>query len=164
MAAVLYWSMRTETKLALPREEMIAQVIRCEKRTFPRREAFDFGTELKKRNLALLIAVDDDSMTATTRMAAYMVLSFVKPGNTATLHKICVEPHYRGQGIATKALKAHAERLKSRGCSKLQLWVDENNALARKLYTSIGFEEMSSVPNYYAIGRTGVHMVLRLAS
>ena len=165
MATVLYFSMHTGKRLALPRDEMISQVTRCEKQTFSRTEALDFGTELKKRNFELIIMVDDDDNLQVNRpicMSAYMVLAFVKPGNTVILHKICVQPKYKSQGLGSKILKAQIERLRGRGCSKLQLWSDDSNVIARKMYTSIGFRKVSSVPNYYAPGRNGVQMVTYL--
>ncbi|KAL9131776.1 MAG: hypothetical protein Q9217_000381 [Psora testacea] len=168
MATVFCSSMHTGTKLVLPRDEMIAQVIRCEKQTFSRNEVLDFDIELKKRNLELIIVVDDGSMALTKQadvdVAAYMVLSFTKPGNRVTLHKICVQPKYRAQGLASRILRAQIEILKRRGCSKLQLWVDESNNLARRLYVRTGFQKVNSVVDYYAPGRTGVQMVFQLSS
>ena len=56
-------------------------------------------------------------------------------------------------------LETQAERLKKQGCTKIQLWVDEGNLPARRLYRVLGFEEMSRVNDYYAVGRTGIQML-----
>ena len=137
------------------------EVIACEKKTFARSEAFDFHSEMKKRNIELVVFVDTDHSNAKdVCVVAYIVLSFSKPGSHVFLHKICVQPGYRGQGIATQKLREITKGLKSRGCSKLQLWVKENNTLALKLYHKLGFEQVSHVRNYYGSGQNGLQMRL----
>lgn len=161
MANVIINSLRTGGKLQIAKDDLTRQVQRVEKKTFPRREAMDFNTELQKRNMDLVIIVDDAGVVtpAGPNLVAYMVFVHLKAGNAVLLHKICVSEDYRRQGIARIVLESQAERLKKQGCSKIQLWVDEGNAPARCLYKVLDLKEVSRVDDYYAVGRTGIQMI-----
>lgn len=166
MANVIIMSLRTGEKLRVAKDDLIHQVQHIEKKTFPRREAMDFYTELQKRNTDLVIIVDDPGVLTpgTPKLVAYLVLVHLKAGNVVLLHKVCVSEEYRGRGIAKTALQVQAERLKKQGCTKIQLWVDAANVPARRLYEALGLEEVSKVNDYYAVGRTGIQMLWRLSS
>lgn len=166
MATIMTISLRTGKPLPVPRQAVLPQVERAEKKNFARHEAFDFHLELKKRNLDLVIILKDDGVLPmeTPRVAAYAVFVHCKPGNSAILHKICVVDDFRRHGIATKILATQIEKYTSRGCSKIQLWVDEQNMPARSLYERAGFHETNKVEKYYAPGRTGLQMSLELSS
>ena len=164
MATITTMSLRTGKHLPVSRQAVLPQVERAEKKTFARHEAFDFHLELKKRNVDLVIVLKDDGFQPKENLVvvAYSIFVHSKPGNFVMLHKICVLDDFRRQGIATKILATQAAKYTSRGCSKIQLWVDEQNMPARSLYASAGFQEMNRVQNYYAPGRTGLQMALRL--
>lgn len=166
MANVIIKSLHTGGKLQVAKDELIHQVQHVEKKTFPRREAMDFTTELQKRNMDLVIIVDDAGLStpARPRMVAYMVFVHLKAGNAVLLHKICVSEGYRRRGIARIVLEVQAERLKKQACTKIQLWVDEGNIPARRLYKVLGLEEVSRVKDYYAVGRTGIQMLWGFSS
>lgn len=161
MANVVIKSLHTGERLRVSKDELIHQVQHVEKKTFPRREAMDFSTEIQKRNMDLVIIVDDAGVLTLARpkLAAYMVFVHLKAGNAVLLHKICVSEDYRRRGIARNVLETQAERLKKQGSTKIQLWVDEGNVPARCLYDVLGFEEVSRVDDYYAVGRTGIQML-----
>lgn len=144
-------------------QDVILQIEQAEKKSFARHEVFGFTNELKKRNVELAVIMSDAS-GADNRptLAAYLVLAFLKPGNTVTLQKICVCERFRRQGIATNLINAQVERLSTHGTVRVQLWVDGDNLPAMRLYDSIGFAEVSRVEDYYAVGRTGVRMSLSL--
>ena len=165
MAHIVIKSLHTGTNVRIAKDDVIRQVQHVEKKTFPRREALDFSTELQKRNTDLVIIVDDAGMftPATPKVVAYMVFVHLKAGNTALLHKICVDGEYRRRGIARIVLEAQAQRLKKQGCTKIQLWVDEGNGPARGLYKVLGLQETSTVNDYYAVGRNGIHMQWKLS-
>ena len=50
-------------------------------------------------------------------------------------------PVWRGRGIGRRLLEAIAGIAKERGCCKVTLEVQENNAPARRLYESVGFTQ-----------------------
>lgn len=57
------------------------------------------------------------------------------------VHDLGVAPDARGRGVG-RALLAHAEALaRALGCSKLSLEVLEDNARARRVYASFGFND-----------------------
>ena len=165
MAKVIINSLRTGESLRAAKDELIHQVQHVEKKTFPRREALDFSMELRKRNMDLVIIVDDANVITPARpkLVAYMVFVHLKAGNTVLLHKVCVDGEYRRRGIARTVLEAQAERLKKQGCTKIQLWVDEENVPARGLYNGLGLEEMSTINDYYAAGRNGIQLLWDLS-
>ena len=164
MANVIIKSLHTGKNVQVAKSELIQQVQHVEKKTFPRRDALDFSTEIQKRNTDLVIIVDDAGVFTPARpeLVAYMVFVHLKAGNAVLLHKICVGREYRRRGIARLVLEVQAERLKKQGCNKIQLWVDEANVPARHLYKGLGLEEVSKVNDYYAVGRTGIQMIWSL--
>ena len=164
MATIIAMSLQTGKHLPVSIQAVLPQVERAEKKNFARHEAFDFHLELKKRNVDLVIILKDDGIPPreTPMVAAYSVFVHCKPGNFVMLHKVCVLDGFRCQGIAKKILATQIEKYTSRGCSKIQMWVDEQNMPARSLYESAGFQEMNKVDNYYAPGRTALQMSLDL--
>jgi len=164
MATIRCLSLLTGEKIT-KKHDVIDQIEQAEKKSFAQHEAFDFHNELKKRNLELVVIIDDarDSASRPT-LVAYMVFTYMKPGSTVMLHKVCVREQFRRQGIAKDVLAAQVKRLKKQGTAKVQLWVDDNNIAARRLYNCIGFEEVSRFSDYYAVGRVGVQMALSLVS
>jgi ribosomal protein S18 acetylase RimI-like enzyme len=57
------------------------------------------------------------------------------------IHDLAVVPEHRGRGIGLALLAAAEERARARQCCKLTLEVQDENARARALYTSFGFED-----------------------
>ena len=68
---------------------------------------------------------------------------------------LAVDPAYRRQGIG-RALLAAVER--EMEAPVMILMVQQENAGARQLYLSAGYEEELELPNYYGAGRMGVRM------
>jgi ribosomal protein S18 acetylase RimI-like enzyme len=128
--------------------EILAQVSRVEKKTFPTNEAFPFGEELwrKKPNTRVLYATR--AKGSQSDLIAYAV--YVRQKGVALLHKVCVTEANRRQGVGQE------------GCQYIHLWVDGAREPARALYLRSGFEERELIPDYYAPGRTGIKMVLDL--
>lgn len=164
MSTTKYLSLHTGEKIT-KKLNIIGQIEQAEKKAFTRHEAFDFHNELKKRNLELVVIVNDAyGIGARPTLVAYMAFSHTKAGSTVVLQKVCVREEFRRQGIGKDMLAAQVQRLKGRGTAKLQLWVDDSNVAARRLYDSIGFKEVSRICDYYAMGRVGVQMALSLVS
>jgi ribosomal protein S18 acetylase RimI-like enzyme len=141
--------------------EILTQISRVEKKTFPTNEAFAFGEELwrKKPNTRVVYST---RVEGTTRkdLVAYAV--YVRQKGVALLHKVCVIETYRRQGVGQELMSYIQERLRKEGCQYIQLWVDQAREPARALYRRCGFEEREVIPDYYAPGRTGIRMVLDL--
>ncbi len=142
--------------------EILAQVSRVEKKTFPTNEAFAFGEELwrKKPNTRVLYSTRVADNSTREDLVAYAV--YVRQKGVALLHKVCVIEAYRRQGVGQQLMSFIQERLRKEGCQYIQLWVDQAREPARALYRRCGFEEREVIPDYYAPGRTGIRMVLDL--
>ncbi|KAH2097570.1 hypothetical protein KXW63_005134 [Aspergillus fumigatus] len=141
--------------------DILAQIARIEKKTFPANEAFPFGEDLwkKKPNTRVLYAVSTAS-GVPRRLVAYAV--YVRQKGVALLHKVCVVKAFRRQGIGMQLMNYIRQRLQKEGCQYIQLWVDKAREPARSLYNRSGFEEREEIADYYAPGRTGIRMVLDL--
>ena len=157
---------RKEEALAI-----LAQITRIEKKTFPAKEAFQFSDDLwkKKPNTRVIYATSKNAPPTAAPTAAgkdantivaYAV--YVRQKSTALLHKVCVAEPYRGRGVGRLLMQYVRHRLEREGCQFIQLWVDRDRAPARALYARCGFEDREVVPDYYALGRTGVRMLLAI--
>lgn len=142
--------------------EILVQISRVEKKTFPANEAFTFGEELwrKKPNTRVLYSTRVADNSTREDLVAYAV--YVRQKGVALLHKVCVIEAYRRQGVGQQLMSFIQERLRKEGCQYIQLWVDQAREPARALYRRCGFEEREVIPDYYAPGRTGIRMVLDL--
>lgn len=86
--------------------------------------------------------------------------------HTRWLHAIYLHPDARGGGVGTAlvgAAVAHAEGL---GATRVALWVNDQNAPARRMYERLGFVETGRVPGGICLGEgyvDDVLMTLKLA-
>ena len=162
MATIVMRSIQGESVECSWEEVILPKIKRCEKKNFASSEAFDFGVELKKKNMVMIVILSHP-ISATTRpeLVAYLVLQHSKSTNSVLLHKLCVVMKYRRQGVAKKMLSLETEKLRQR-CQRIQLWVHQSNAAAMNLYKSLSFEQVSKVDDYYGTGRTGIQMALEL--
>ena len=140
------------------RHRLLQDVKRIEKKTFPASEVLDFDSEVSKKNAMLQIAIK--TIDEVDEVVAYIVIVRVK--RTALLHKVCVAPQHRRQGIGQRNLLDNIQRLRVEACTFIQLWVDDTRLDARALYTSLGFGEVRRCQDYYGPGRTGIKMELSL--
>lgn len=148
--------------------DILAQIARVERKTFPSSEAFDFNAQLwrKKPNTRVIYAMDTPSIGSVapsrtfSALVAYAV--YVRQRGAALLHKVCVTESLRGKGIGYKIMEYIRQRLEKEGCYYIQLWVDDARKPARALYARCGFQDREKVYDYYAPGRTGIRMVLEL--
>lgn len=143
--------------------EVLSQITRLEKKSFPTSEAFPFGEELwrKKPNTKVLYVTRTSQVAQSqTPLIAYAL--YVRQKGTSFLHKFCVAEDFRRQGVGMQLMKYIRSRLRREGCQYIHLWVDRARGSARSLYVRNGFEEHEEFPDYYAPGRDGVKMVLDL--
>ena len=157
-ATVSVYSLSIWEPLTVPLAQVLPQVGKTERKTFPHREAMAFESELQKPNFELTLIVDE--MPAQPRLVAYAGITRTR--GTALLHKLCVVEEMRNQGIATKTLAFAIKKLEIQGCDGVQLWVDEFRESAKHLYDKFGFNVVRKVEDYYAPGRNGLRMILRL--
>jgi ribosomal protein S18 acetylase RimI-like enzyme len=58
------------------------------------------------------------------------------------LDSVAVLPEFRGQGIGSALVEAFCERAFSEGAERVGLIVEEENATAEKVYSSLGFKRV----------------------
>jgi ribosomal protein S18 acetylase RimI-like enzyme len=83
----------------------------------------------------------------------------------ATVWGVAVDPEFRKQGIAKRLLQRLIAHARNQGLLQIQLAVAVENAPARALYRSLGFESCGVVPRAMRVGDRFYdeeHMVLRL--
>ena len=140
-------------------DRLLPMINTCERKTFRSSEAMDIKSELKKKNQSLVAVIACDQGTET--LVGYLISMRTKPGNSLTLHKICIAPSFRRRGCARMLLRSWIDRVRSTS-SRMHLWVRLDNHPARQLYLSLGFTDGNKVDDYYGTGRSGLHMILDL--
>jgi len=88
------------------------------------------------RDPDLFLVAEEDGRIVGVIMGAW-------DGRRGWLHHLAVAPTHQGRGIGTALLAEVERRLKSRGCLKVNLLVHRDNGGARRLYQSLGYEEMT---------------------
>ncbi|WP_132059493.1 GNAT family N-acetyltransferase [Halorussus amylolyticus] len=98
----------------------------------------------------LLVSTTSDDSGTNDGLAGY--LTAFHDGETAYVAEIVVAPAYRREGRARRLLAAAFDRLRAEGCSRARLTVHPENDAARRLYESMGFEEVGREEDFYADG------------
>lgn len=144
----------------LPAQERIIagqKVARLERKIFPANESFDYEVELKKKNIGLILAFQNDDPET---LIGYLVYQRMK--RLAWLHKLCVIEPQRKKGIGRSLLCTMQKQMERGGGESILLWVDEHRTPARALYESCGFQQIEVRPDYYAPGRAGLKLELEI--
>jgi len=137
------------------RARLAEQVTRLEKRVFPAIEHFNYGIELKKKNVGLIVAI---KRSDPNRVVAYLVYQRMK--RLAWLHKLCVVEQEREKGLGKRLILALCAQMRRGGCQSIHLWVDESREPARALYASCQFKQCERRQDYYSNGRSALRLVL----
>jgi ribosomal protein S18 acetylase RimI-like enzyme len=109
--------------------EMLGLVRRTEPGPFLKRTV-ELGTYLGIRRAGALVAMAGERM---------------RPPGWTEISAVCTDPAYRGQGLATRLIRAVAVGIRERGDLPF-LHTTANNTTAIRLYESIGFEYRSQMP------------------
>ncbi|KAF9740793.1 hypothetical protein PMIN01_00332 [Paraphaeosphaeria minitans] len=139
------------------RESLAAKLAKFEKKLFPSSVAFDYGVELKKKNIGIILVFKE----GTQELVAYLV--YQRQKSLAWLHKLATIEQERRKGIAKCLVDFLRQQMKKGGCQTIVLWVDEARDPARALYASCGFQQIERLTNYYGPGRTAIKLSLDVA-
>ena len=90
--------------------------------------------------LVLLAYADEQPVGVAV---CFFGLSTFKARPLLNIHDLAVLPSYRGGGVGRALLRAVEEHARREGCCKLTLEVRDDNARARALYRSFGFEDFA---------------------
>jgi len=105
-----------------------------------------------------VVATESGALTNTGDqvVVGYAGLAAIAPD--ADVQTIAVAETARGIGLGRALLMNLLHHANERGCSTVLLEVAEDNPVAIELYRSVGFETISSRPDYYAPGRAALIM------
>ncbi len=94
----------------------------------------------------------------------YGFVQFQWVAGEAEITTICVLPNYRRQHFGRDLMEGLIQQLQAMKTTKLFLEVAENNAAARGLYESFGFQPSGLRKGYYADGQNAVTMVKEMSA
>ncbi len=86
-----------------------------------------------------LLVVDRHGQVVATAMCGY-------EGHRAWLNYLAVDPDLQGSGLGRMLVAHLEERMRARGCAKLQLLVRSHNRDARAFYERLGYRCDDAVP------------------
>ena len=109
-----------------------------------------FWSELAQPSRTYIAAMDAE------RLVAYAGLSRV--GTDADIQTVAVAADQQGRGLARTMLRHLLEGADASGVTHTFLEVRADNVPALHLYATLGFEEISRRPRYYADGSDAVIM------
>ena len=101
----------------------------------------DFGYILRSRNYLVLQGKIDDKVVCFVSAT----VSF----DQSDILQVCVDENWRRQGFGKELLKELENIMKEKGVKELFLEVNENNAPALALYSSMNFSVLSKREKYY---------------
>jgi len=87
-------------------------------------------------------------------------LPYPSLAHTFWIHAVYVHPDARGSGASSALIRAAIEHARSRGGSRVALWVNGVNKHARGLYERIGFVEAGRIPQGISVDGVRVDDVL----
>jgi GNAT superfamily N-acetyltransferase len=90
-------------------------------------------------NALVLLAFDADRPIGVA--VCFFGFSTFRARPLLNIHDLAVLPQYRGRGIGRALLAAAEDHAQRRGCCKLTLEVQDDNARARALYQRFGFDD-----------------------
>ena len=90
------------------------------------------------RDPDLMLVVDAGTRVVGVIMGAW-------DGRRGWLHHLAVAPAFRRHRIGQSLIVEVEKRLRAKGCLKANLLVHGDNAAARRLYTRLGYEEMTPI-------------------
>lgn len=95
------------------------------------------------------------------RVVGY-VIGILERERLGHIISIAVSPDFRGMGIGRELLEGIIVKLRNKGAESIRLEVRPSNKQAIALYRSVGFNEVSIIPNYYEDGEPCIVMELVL--
>jgi len=81
------------------------------------------------------------------------------PSEVMVLHTLVIDPEKKGRGYGKTFVAYYEAYALQNGCPYLRIDTNERNAAARRLYRSLGYEEIGIVPCTFN-GLEGINLVL----
>ncbi len=134
------------------------QVMVLEKAGFPKGERWSreaWAEELTNQERLVLARHD-------LREALIGVATFTAAGDVVDLLRVVVHPDERGRGIGSSLIRTGMEWAKAIGAHRMLLEVRPDNKRALKVYSKLGFEQLSRRRDYYGPGVDAMVMAVKL--
>lgn len=145
--------MRTTVRIRAATPADVAGILALE-RLFP-------GDRMSAASVRRFLRIETADVIVADRQGALvgaLVILVRRNSPRARLYSVVVAPSARGQGLGAR-LVLRAERCaRARGRTGMQLEVRRDNAAARALYRSLGYDERQVLPDYYEDGATGLRL------
>jgi ribosomal protein S18 acetylase RimI-like enzyme len=99
-------------------------------------------------SLVLLAFVDDEPVGVAV---CFYGLSTFRARPLVNIHDLAVLPQHQGKGVGPALLAAVEDHARRRGCCKITLEVQDDNARARRIYRRVGFEDYDLGPTRFLV-------------
>ncbi|RZT93011.1 ribosomal protein S18 acetylase RimI-like enzyme [Advenella incenata] len=86
----------------------------------------------------LFIVAERDGLLLGSVMAGY-------DGHRGWIYYLSVLPQYQSQGLGKKLVQQAEQRLRSKGCPKIQLMIRLDNSSVQDFYRALGYEQAEVV-------------------
>lgn len=86
----------------------------------------------------LFIVAEHDGLLLGSVMAGY-------DGHRGWIYYLSVLPQYQSQGLGKKLVQQAEQRLRSKGCPKIQLMIRQDNSGVQDFYHTLGYEQAEVV-------------------
>lgn len=113
--------------------------------------------ELSASHRHYIVAVDEQD-------AVRGYAGLFAPGAEGDIQTIAVIPELRGQGVGRALMETLIEEARRRKVEQLFLEVRADNAVARALYDTLGFEIIGERPGYYQPGNVAAVVMRKRVS
>ena len=84
--------------------------------------------------------IDEDRRRPVGMLIAQRIIASFRACERVNIHDLYIAAEHRGRGLGRRMLDACADRGRALGCCDLTLEVTGDNAVARRLYRSYGFD------------------------
>lgn len=144
--------------VAHARPSDLDQVMVLEKAGFPKEQRWSreaWAEELGNQARLVLARYD-------LREAVIGVATFSAAGDVVDLLRVIVHPDQRGRGIGSSLIRTGMEWAKAIGAHRVLLEVRPDNKRALRVYSKLGFEQLSRRRDYYGPGIDAMVMAVKL--
>ena len=137
----------------------LPQVLKINQTVDPPWSETSFRQEIDKKHSGFWVITDDET---DSHVLAYAVFSY--PAEQAHLQTFAVHPEFRRRRLALGLLRKMIQFLGKKAVTSMVLEVKRTNIPAVKLYQSMGFIIIHTMPRFYADGEAAYSMIYHFDS
>ena len=95
-------------------------------------------------------AAEDSAVVRPQSRVVGFVVAHRQRDQAGRIVTLDILPEARRQGLASQLMRECEERLRSAGCNRVYLETAVNNRPAVRLYSSLGYNILQTLPEYYS--------------